>query len=238
MIPALLTLFERTFDNSLSGIGRKVFPEPLLGSVTAEFPCQQGGLQGLEPERYVQKPHLIGRDHATPHRDHTGFLLSRTHARQRPVETFAGDASRPIERTILFIGQVPIAAKKVFAFPHGLIKRKIFQAMHGVLGDHDLHGPKWRYRFAGPGNRLTDPVAFFLGKRMHRRGSHHSASCWERTEKKPTVPSISEGTRLARTVADRFIGEPATTQPSLSVQAQSPCLPSETQGLGDAGDSP
>ena len=168
----MLTFPDRAFDDPLCGFVRQVLPESLRGAFPTQFPFQERGLQCLESIHHVQPPHLRGRDFPTPDRDRPDLFRSRTHARQGPFEIVGGDASRSIEFAILFIGQVPVTAQQAFTFANGFVKGKIFQAVHGILGHHDLHGPKGWDRFAGFGDRLSDLPPFFLGERLYRRGVH------------------------------------------------------------------
>ena len=69
----------------------------------------------------------------------------------------------------------------MFAVSNSLNNEKIFQSVHGILGHHDLHGPKGGNRFAGLGNNLPELLAFVLRNHMHRRETHH-ASCALRRE--------------------------------------------------------
>ena len=158
----MLTFPDRAFNDPLCGFVRQVLPKSLRGTLPTQFPFQERGLQWLESIYQVQLPHLLGRDFPTPDRDRPVLFRSRTHTRQGPLEIVGRDASRSIEFSILYIGQIPVTAQQVLTFANGFVKGEIFQAVHGILGHHDLHGPKRRDRFAGPNHCLSDPIAFFL----------------------------------------------------------------------------
>ena len=137
------------------------------GSLIAEFPLQQGGVQCLKPGRHVQVPDVLDGDLTTPDLERLTLFTPRPHARQRPVESVGGNASLSIEPTILLKRQIAVPTQKTLAFPNGLVKGKIFQPVQRILSHHDLHGPKGRDRFAGPGNNLPETFAFFLRNRLH-----------------------------------------------------------------------
>ena len=86
------------------------------------------------------------------------------------------------------MSQVSISTNKIVPLSNGLIEGKIFQSVHGILGHHDLHGPKGWNRSAGLGNYLAELTTLFLGNRIHRRDAHHTSSVMPKKNIKKNQP--------------------------------------------------